>query len=461
MSSEKKKRVKLKKKKTTLSSLFNNNKFLMVFSFVMAFVIWVGISADSGETANYPISDIPVTMDLSEDAVNDNLKVVSINGLPVDDFKASVRVKGNSVTVGSLTKSDIQVYGSNLGNIVTSGTYTVTLMTRQLGLKNNYDIVSLNPSEVTVVVDRNITKEFPIESMFEVSTPSDYYKGNPDFSAKTVSVSGPEQSIQKVAKAVVSYKSDKELTSTTVIDSLHIDLLDEDGNIIEDDSLTMNPVEVNATIPVLMKKKVPVTLICENKPDGFNMDEFATIEPAEIEIAASSDVIDTVTSINIGTLNFNELSYGKTSIEYEIVMPEGVRNLNNIEKASVKFDFSKYSTKSFTINSFEFENVPSGLAAEYSPYSNAIVRVIGPKSQISDLTPSDISAVVDLSGESIGSTDITLNVSVKDHDSCWVFGTYQINITIKDAADVSSRSDKESDSEQASSEAQADTDKDE
>ncbi len=460
MSSEKKKKLKLKKKKTTLSSLFNDNRFLLIFSFVMAFVIWVGISADSGETANYPISDIPVTMDLSEEAVNDNLKVVSINGLPVDEFKASVRVRGNSVTVGSLTKSDIQVYGSNLGNIVTSGTYTVTLMTRQLGLKNNYDIVSLNPSEVTVVVDRNITKEFPVESLFEVSTPSDYYKGNPDFSAKTVSVSGPEQSVQKVAKAVVSYQSDKELTSTTVIDSLHIDLLDEEGNIIEDDSLTMNPAEVDATIPVLMKKNVPVSLVCENEPTGLDMSEFVSVEPAEIEIAASADVIDTVSSINIGTLNFNELSYGKAYIEYEIVMPEGVRNLNNIEKATVKFDYSKFSTKSFSINSFEFENTPEGLAAEYSPYSNALVRVIGPKSQISDLTSADIAAVVDLTGASIGSTDVTVDISLKDHDSCWVYGTYQINITVKDAATVSSRSESDTDSEITSGRIQDDTNKD-
>ena len=198
MSDEKKKKIKLKKRKTTLSSLFNDNRFLMIFSLVMAFIIWVGVSADSGETGNYPITDIPVVMDLSEDAENDNLNVVSIDGVPVDEFTATVRVKGNNVTVGSLTKSDIQVYGANLGNIVTSGTYTVTLLAKQVGIKNNYDIVSLNPSEVTVVVDRNIIKEFTLESMIEASAPSDYYKGNPDFSVKTVSVSGPEQSVQNV-----------------------------------------------------------------------------------------------------------------------------------------------------------------------------------------------------------------------------------------------------------------------
>ncbi len=461
MSDEKKKKIKLKKKKTTLSSLFNDNKFLLIFSLVMAFIIWVGVSANNGETANYPISDIPVTMDLSEEAENDNLNVVSIDGIPVSEFTATVRVKGNSVTVGSLTKSDIQVYGANLGNIVTSGTYTVTLMAKQIGIKNNYDIVSLNPSEVTVVVDRNITKEFTIESMIEVSAPSDYYKGNPDFSIKTVSVSGPEQSVQKVAKAVVSYKTEKELTSTTVLSGLPVELLDENGDVIEDDALTIDSVEVDATIPVLMKKKVPVTLICENKPEGLNMEEFVSIEPSEIEIAASSDVIDTVSSINIGTLNFNDLSYGKTFVDYELTMPEGVRNLNNIEKATVKFDYSKFSVKSFTVTSFKFENVPEGLVAEYSPYSNVIVRVIGPKSEISDMTSSDIFSVIDLTGASIGNTDVNLNISVLDHTSCWVYGSYQLNVTVNDAALVSSQTNTDTSSDSNTNSRTDDTDKSE
>lgn len=438
MGERKNKKISLKKRKTSLSALFNNNKFLLVFSFVISFFIWVALSADGGETANYPISDIPVTMELSDDAVQDNLKVVSINGVSVDDFKATVRVKGNSVTVGSLTKSDIQVYGANLGNIVTSGTYTVTLLAKQVGVKNNYDIVSLNPSEVTVVVDRNITKEFNIEGMIEATAPSDYYMGNPAFSTKTVLVTGPEQSVQKVSRAVVSYTADKELTSTTVINSLPVILLDENGNEIDDESLMIDPVEVDVTIPVLMKKTVPLTLSYENKPDGLNTDEFIKIEPSEIEIAATADVIDTVDSINIGTLNFTELSYGKSLTEYEVVMPEGVRNLNNIDKVTVSFDFSNYSTKPFTITSFKFSNVPDGLLAVYSPYSNIIVRVIGPKTEISDMTSSDILSVIDLTDANIGNSDITLNMSVIDHPSCWIYGTYQLNVTVSDAASVSS-----------------------
>ena len=48
------------KKKFSLSVLFNNDRFLMIFSFVISFCIWTAVSANSGEITNYPVSNVPV-----------------------------------------------------------------------------------------------------------------------------------------------------------------------------------------------------------------------------------------------------------------------------------------------------------------------------------------------------------------------------------------------------------------
>lgn len=429
------------KKKKSFGELFNNEKFMIVFSIFVAFCIWVGVAAGSGETKDFRISDIPVTMDLSEDAMNDNLTVVSVNGVPVQMFTATVRVNGNSVTVGSLTTSDIQVYGSNLGNIVTSGTYNVTLSARSQGVKSNYNIVSVSPSEVTIVVDRNIEKEFEIESQITASSPSEYYMGSPTFSSKTVIVKGPEQSVSKVAKAVVNTTIEKELTETTTLQSLDVTLLDSDGEVIDDDSLVIEPAVVDVTIPVLIKKTVPIVLNCENKPIGMNIDNFITVDPAEIEIAASGDIIDSITSISIGTLDFGKLEYGTEYMEFEIVMPEGVRNLNNIDNARVRFKFSDLTSVQKMISAFQFVNVPDNLVAEYSPYSSIRVTFIGPKSEIENLKTSDISAVIDLTDSTMGTFDMPVNVSIAGVSSCWIYGSYSVNVTISDSASVESFSD--------------------
>lgn len=437
------------KKKHSLGALFNNDKFLLFFSLVLSFFIWVFVSANSGESITYTVPDIPVTMDLSEDAINDGLTVVSINGVPVDDYKVSVKVKGNSVTVGSLTASDIQVYGSNLGNIVTSGTYNVSLLARQQGVKTTYDITSLNPSEVTVVVDRNITKEFEIESRITASSPAEYYMGAPTFSSKTVTVTGPEQSVSKVAKAVVVSSVNKELTSTITLEKLNVALLDSNGNEVNDKSLVVEPVTVDATIPVLIKKTVPIILSCKNKPVGLNINNFVTIEPSEIEIAASADVLNTVDSITIGTLDFNELAYNKEYMDFEIVMPEGVRNLNNVEKATVRFNFSSFSTKTLMLSSFQFQNIPEGLVADYSPYSTVMARVIGPKDEVEKLSTLSISAVIDLTDATMGSSDLPLEVNIVGKTSCWIYGTYSVNVTVNSAENVHSSTETDSDGDLA------------
>ncbi len=437
---------KSKPKKHTVDSLFQNDKFLLTVSMFAAFIIWVFMSADVGETVNYPITEIPVTLELSEDAKNDNLSVVTVDGVPIDDFTATVKVKGNSVTVGSLKPSDIQVYGSNMGNIITSGSYNVSLFARQIGVKNNYDIVSVTPSEVKLVVDRSTVSEIPLEAQINATSPVEYYIGAASLSQQSVMISGPEQIVSKVAKAVVSTDVEKELEDTTTLTNLEVFLIDSSGEKIESDSISITPNEVDATIPVLVKKTVPLKLSYINAPADFNDGKLINIEPPTIEVAASPKLINSVDSITIGTIDFGEISYGMSSTSYSIVMPEGVRNLNNIENAMVNFDFSDYLTKAFVMTQFDFSNVPSGLAAEQTSYGGIIVRAIGPKSEIVELTSKDIVAKIDLNNAKVGTSVMQVDVYInKDNTKCWIYGSYTTNVTVKNKDDVSSVSSKSSD----------------
>ena len=439
-SGKKKKLTLEKKRKFSLETLFSNDKFMLALSMVIAFFIWVSMAMSSGEVVNYTVTSIPLTLELSDDAKEDNLSVVSVEGLPLDEFTTTVRVKGNSVTVGSLKPSDIQVYGTNLGNIVASGTYNVTLMARQLGIKNNYDILSVTPSEVKIVVDRNVTTEFTIESQINATSPVEYYIGTPALSQQTVTVTGPEQSVSKAVKAVVQTDVETELQETTTLEHLEIKLLDSSDNEISDESITLSPAEVDATIPVLVKKTVPLTVDYINAPEGFDGSGLVSLEPSEIEIAASAEKIDSVTEISAGTIDLSSVSYGMSALSSSIVMPEGVRNLTNTDTATVNFDFTNYGTKAFVLTQFEQLNTPPGLTAEVSSYGNFIVRVVGPKNEIAELTSDSLVATLDLDGVKVGTTVMPVTVSVNDSSTCWVYGTYTTNIVVKDENDVSSTS---------------------
>lgn len=428
----------------SLERFLENDKVKLTLSFLAAFLLWVFMTVNSGETSNYPVTEIPVVLELSDDALADDLAIMTVDGVPVDDFTVTVRVRGNSVTVGSLSAGDIQVYGTNLGNIVTSGTYNVGLLAKPLGVKNNYDIVSVVPSDVQIVVDRNLTSELPIESHINVTSPAEYYIGTASLSEQTVTVTGPEQSVTKAVKAAVYADIEGSIQETTTFSGLKVVLLDSAGNEIEDDSLTLTPATVDATIPVLVKKKVPLTLDLIGAPDYFDGSSLISIEPSEIEIAATASNIDSVDHISAGTLDFSSVSYGMAAASYSIVMPEGVRNLSGIETATVSFNFSDYKTKAIIISNIDFINVPSGLAAEYSSYSNLIARIIGPKDEIAQITKEDITATVDLSSAKEGTSVMPVSVTInKAETGCWLFyddGAYKVNVTVKDASDVVSTS---------------------
>ena len=151
------------KNKSWLARVLSHNWVLMIIAFILSFTAWFIISANSQTETNVTISDIPITIELSEEAQNDGLQIFSGN-----DVTASVEVAGNRVTVGSLTASDITVTANQTNSIIGAGTYTLPLSAKKTGLKTNYEIVSdVTPANITIFVDKLKEDSFDIENQIK------------------------------------------------------------------------------------------------------------------------------------------------------------------------------------------------------------------------------------------------------------------------------------------------------
>ena len=93
-----------KSKRSRFRAFVQSTNFLFIVSIVISLVIWIYMSISTGNDTSLTISDIPVQVELSEDAVNNGLQVFSGS-----DYKASLTVTGNRAVVGSLQASDITV----------------------------------------------------------------------------------------------------------------------------------------------------------------------------------------------------------------------------------------------------------------------------------------------------------------------------------------------------------------
>ena len=162
----------MKIKRFNLGRLFYNNKVVMLFSVIIAFIFWIILSTSASESTTKLITDIPISVSLSESAKESGLTVFG-----TDDIKAEVSVTGNRLILGQLSKSDIQITAQQSANMINStGKYTLELSAKKNSILTDYEFSSsVSPKFVTVVVDRYKSQTFDITPNIKFTADTDYF----------------------------------------------------------------------------------------------------------------------------------------------------------------------------------------------------------------------------------------------------------------------------------------------
>lgn len=422
------------KSKLHINVLFNNDRFVMVFSVLVALVLWFSIAMSDTDTDSHQLVDnIPIDVTLSQAAKDDNLMVFEI--LP--DTKASVSITGNRRLLSQVTSKDIQIIATQAGGITAPGNYQFVLTARQTGLLTDYEISqsSVYPREITVTVDRYREKEFTVEDNKQYKIDSNYFNSSTELNPGKVTISGPESVISKIDKVVAACDVSETLTSTKTV-TVPLKLYDVYGAEITGASLqriTMSATQTEANIIVMKKMVMPVTVSFVNNPSGWSMNNSrVTITPNTLEIAGLEDVFKTFKEINLGTLDFSQISLTDNKKELQVELPTGCKNLSNTSSATVSVNTSGMTQKTITVDKFNFVNVPAGKTA--TPVTKSLtIEVIGDPSEIDALTADNIIAKVDLKNNQsfTGHTEMPLNFVMQGATNCWVYGSYKISIGVE------------------------------
>lgn len=420
----------MKINRLNLGRLFYNNKVVMFFSIIFAFIGWIILSTSSSETTTKIITDIPITVPLSESAKESGLTVFG-----TEDIKAEIPVSGNRLILGQLTKNDIQITAQQSANMITStGKYTLELSAKKNSLLTDYEISSsVSPKFITVVVDRYKSKTFEITPNIKYTANTDYFVAPIALSEPNVTISGPESLISSIDKASVEGSVPGTINNNVDLNNLPINLFDHDGNKINTKNLTLSITKVNATISILQRKFVDIKPQFTSIPSGLNIKDLSVqVIPSTVEIAASNDTFKNINKITLDSIDFSKINLEHSQFEQSLNVPADYRNLNNTYNSTVKINLSGFQARTITANNIVFKNLPSNRSASSHTMSLPI-QVIGPSGQIRSLSPSDIFIEVDLSGkeEFSGRTEmpakITFNASA---NKCWAYGTYKVNVGI-------------------------------
>lgn len=424
-------RIRKRIKNIKIGKLFYSNKFVAVFSVLLSFIIWVCVASNGSESVPVVIGDIPVDIQLSENAVQDGLQVFG-----AQNITARVEIKGNRFVVGQVTKDNIQVSATQSAmSIMSPGNYTLELSAKKVGVLQDYEIVGgVKPSVITVMVDRYRETEFNVESEINFNPKAGYFVGATTLSSPKVTLSGPETEISKIKKVKVASNIPGEV-STPLNFKLPIVMYDAYDKVITSETIKCSANEVDVNIPVLMKKEFSIVPKFSNLPSEIDFNhtykDAIKITPSKLEIAGPEDVISTMKNITLEEVDFRSVNMQSCRFKLPINLPQGCRSLNNVYEADLFINMYPFREKVITINQFEYKGVPEGKTANV--YNGSInVTVLAPARVINYIKPSDIVAEIDFSDKKdfSSSMETPINVYVKELKDVWVSGEYRVNVNL-------------------------------
>ena len=125
------------------------------------------------------------------------------------------------------------------------------------------DIISVNPSDLTVRCDKNISKTIPIEPLFKGAPPLDYKKGVITITPKHTTVTGPES----ILKEVKSVNTDPIQLDMSTVDSFQVEkkLQPIATKIIASPSEVQIKVEIYKALATRVFENIPLFLLISNK----------------------------------------------------------------------------------------------------------------------------------------------------------------------------------------------------
>ena len=269
------------KNKSLFSRFLTNKKVLFIASLVFAFIFWI-LTADN---ITKTFIDVPVKYNLPE-SVSQEFEIFSSS----NDF-VSVTVDGKRVAVDALSAENFNAT-VDLSGVSESGEKSFNVNVK-CSENLNLDITRVEPSNITLMIDRPMTKTVEVKYNFTYS-PVGYYVDNNV--PETVEVSGPESYVNQVKCAYIGGNVTSR-NSDTVTNNYKITLYDNedpqspDAKIIDNEYIKLSYSNVDVTFKyLLLKESVPFSVV--NDEGILISDNYFSTSPTSLNVAIPESSLD-------------------------------------------------------------------------------------------------------------------------------------------------------------------------
>lgn len=412
--------------------LLHNNRFVAIFSLVVAIVMWLVISVSENPQRTMNLGGVPISINTQGTVVGTlGMEVVSDS----HPKNVTVVVNGPSYIVSSLKSSDIIVTAS-LANVTDAGTYELELTAQRNSSKTGYTIVSVNPSKITVSFDVVDEKTFDLEFIAKgAEAASGLIIGDISVSNSlynTITIKGPRTEMSKIATVAAVAKVNKTLTETDVY-SANIVLYDENGQEMDSSLFDLSFDKVDVVVPVLREKRVNISVTASNTGVinylNYSLSQYSVI------IRGEPEEIDAITVAPVATIDFSKITSdgigadGKYVLPVTLDLPSTVE-IREVEDLSMTIYLGGHATKTLKVKKLATKDLAEGLSATFSS-ETVSVTVCGPKNVINAIKADDLTVYANCAGKSAGAYGLNCTIESTKYPSVWAVGNVTASVTIK------------------------------
>ena len=395
----------------------------LLIAVVIAVSMWMYVITYVSTDHEQTFYNIPVALEGGTILADRQLMLLS-----EDEYEVNIKVHGSRQDVSKINSGNIQLV-ADLSSIYEPGEHNLTYSIIYPGeVPTGAVSAEKNPDRVRVIVARKKTKEIPVKVVYEGDVPADYIKDTAamELVYTYVEITGPEEVVDKIDHAAVTVQCSGRTES--IYESYRYALQDSDNKPVDAEYITTSVSEVRVYLPISMVKKIPLTLTLVNGGGATAETTKLVIEPAEISISGSEAALNALPELNLGTIELDQITQDTTR-EFEINLPEGVKNVSNLSTAKVTISFPRLATREFTITEFKPLNLPAGMVWE--PLTKQLtITVRGLKSEVQRLNAADILVQVDLTGvENTAAVEPTIRFP-ENLSSLGEVGSYSISVQI-------------------------------
>lgn len=361
--------------------LINKNITKRILSVMLALLLWVYVITEQNPDITKDIT-IPVKLVNTVFLEESNMILVS----DPSSFKLTLKIKGKNKVLEKLNESTVEAVADLEGHRLKGDNF---LEIKISGIPENVNILQKSSESLKVVLEQRVTTQKSVQINLMGNPQQGMAAMAPLMVPSDVIIIGAESQIRKISSVRVDV--DIAGVAGAVKKILPVRVLDENGKDIS--GITIDPVNVEVSIPVENTKRVSVEADLTGKPAEGHLVNNVSSAPGEILIAGKPEVLAGINSIKTEKIDIT----GETadvSRDIGLVLPEGIEVVNAPGPVKVTVDIEKDVTSEITISSFEHRNLAEDMKLD-SIQGEVVVSLKGAESRVADAA-SHISFYVDL-----------------------------------------------------------------